>query len=103
MKQITGKELATLIEGEKTVFVDFWATWCAPCRMLTPVFESLAEKYADVAEFVKINVDEEAETAIAYGVSSIPNVIAFKGGKVVANHLGFAPENVLEQFIEENL
>lgn len=103
MKQLTGEQLEALINGEKTVFADFWATWCAPCRMLTPVFESIAEKYGNDAEFVKINVDEETETAIKYGVSSIPNVIAFKGGQVVANHLGFAPENILEQFVEENL
>ena len=103
MKQVTGEELEELLKGDKTVFADFWASWCGPCRMLAPVFESLAEKYADKAEFVKVNVDEEAETAMKYGISSIPNVIAFKNGKAAANNLGFVPESVLEEFIAENV
>ena len=103
MKQVTGNELEELLKGDKTVFADFWAAWCGPCRMLAPVFESLAEKYADKAEFVKVNVDEEAEAAMKYGISSIPNVIAFKNGKVAASNLGFVPEAVLEEFIAENI
>ena len=103
MKQVTNQEFEELLKGEKTVFADFWATWCAPCRMLAPIFEGLAEKYADKAVFVKVNVDEQTETAIKYGVSSIPNVIAFRGGKAVANRLGYVPENELEDFIIENM
>lgn len=103
MKQVTGEELEELLKGEKTVFADFWASWCGPCRMLAPVFEALAEKYADKAQFVKVNVDEEAEAAMKYGISSIPNVIAFKNGKVAASNLGFVPESVLEEFIAENV
>lgn len=103
MKQVTNQEFEELQKGEKTVFADFWATWCAPCRMLAPIFEGLAEKYADKAVFVKVNVDEQTETAIKYGVSSIPNVIAFRGGKAVANSLGYVPENELEDFIIENM
>ncbi|MDD6995324.1 MAG: thioredoxin [Candidatus Borkfalkiaceae bacterium] len=103
MKQVTEKELEELLKGEKTVFADFWATWCGPCRMLAPVFENLAEKYADQAEFVKVNVDEETDAAMKYGISSIPNVIAFKNGNVAASNLGFVPESVLEDFIAKNL
>ena len=103
MKQVTNQEFEELLKGEKTVFADFWATWCAPCRMLAPIFEGLAEKYADKAVFVKVNVDEQTETAVKYGVSSIPNVIAFRGGKAVANSLGYVPENELEDFIIENM
>ena len=103
MKQVSGKELEELLQGNKTVFADFWAAWCGPCRMLAPVFESLAEKYADKAEFVKVNVDEESDAAMKYGISSIPNIIAFQGGKVAASHLGFVPESVLEEFITSNL
>ena len=103
MKQVTGEELEELLKGEKTVFADFWASWCGPCRMLAPVFEALAEKYADKAQFVKVNVDEEAEAAMKYGISSIPNIIAFKNGKVAASNLGFVPESVLEDFIAENV
>lgn len=103
MKQVTNQEFEELLKGEKTVFADFWATWCAPCRMLAPIFEGLAEKYADKAVFVKVNVDEQTETTIKYGVSSIPNVIAFRGGKAVASSLGYVPENELEDFIIENM
>lgn len=103
MKQVTGEKFEELLKGDKTVFADFWATWCAPCRMLAPIFEELAEKYADKAVFVKVNVDEQTETAIKYGVSSIPNVIAFRGGEAVANSLGYVPENELEDFIIENM
>ncbi len=103
MKNITSKELETLIQGEKTVFCDFWASWCAPCRMLAPVFEKIAEKYEGQAEFVKINVDEEEESAIKYRVSSIPNIIALKNGEVKANSLGFVPQEMLENFVKNNL
>ncbi len=103
MKNITSSELEQLIQGEKTVFCDFWASWCSPCRMLAPVFEKIAEKYEGQAEFVKLNVDEEEEAAIKYRVSSIPNIIAFKNGEVKANNLGFVPQEMLENFVKNNL
>ena len=105
VKHISGKELEALIAGEKPVICDFWAAWCGPCRMLAPVFESLSETYDGQAVFVKVNVDEDdcESAAIKYGVSSIPNVIAFKGGKPVANSLGFVPEAVLDAFVKNNI
>ena len=103
MKQVTSSELEQLIQGEKTVFCDFWASWCGPCRMLAPVFEKIAEKYQDQAEFVKLNVDDESESAIKYGISSIPNIIAFKKGEVKASNLGFVPAEMLENFVKNNL
>ena len=104
MKIISSQELKDLLQvSEKPVFVDFYADWCGPCRMLAPVLSGLAEKYADKAVFVKVNVDESEDAAIEHGISSIPNVIAFKGGMAVANQLGFAPESALEAFIEKVL
>ncbi len=103
VQHVTSEQLEELIKGEKTVFCDFWASWCGPCRMLAPVFESVAEQYADKAEFVKVNVDEEESAAIKYGISSIPNVLAIKGGKVVANSLGFVPAPTLSAFVEKNI
>ena len=106
LKHVNSQELEELIStSEKTVFCDFWATWCGPCRMLAPVFEEASEKYADKAVFVKMDVDEESSEAAAvkYGITSIPNVIAFKGGKKADNNLGFVPQAALESFIEKNL
>ncbi len=103
VKHVTTAELETLVKGEKTVFCDFWASWCGPCRMLAPVFESVAEKYGDRAEFVKVNVDEEEGAAVKYGISSIPNVLAIKKGEVVGNSLGFVPTNALAAMIEKHI
>ena len=104
MRIINSKELKDLINvSEVPVFVDFYADWCGPCRMLAPVLSELAEKYEGKAVFVKVNVDESEEAAMEHKISSIPNVIAFKGGKAVANQLGFAPEAVMENFIKSVL
>ncbi len=106
VKYVNGKELEELIaSSDKPVFCDFWANWCGPCRMLAPVFEEISDKYEGQATFVKIDIDEEdsESAAIKYGISSIPNVIAFKGGKPAANSLGFVPAPVLENFVKNNL
>ena len=104
VRHVTGTELNELIEtSEKTVFCDFWAAWCGPCRMLAPVFEEVSESYEGKAVFVKVDVDENGEAAMKYGISSIPNVLAFKGGKVVGNSLGFVPASALSSFVEKYL
>ena len=106
IKHVNAQELEELISSSSTpVFCDFWAVWCGPCRMLGPVYEELAEKYDGKAVFAKLDVDGDGceEAAKKYGITSIPNVLAFKNGVVVDNHLGFAPEAVLAAFIEENL
>lgn len=104
VKYVTSKELETLIsESKLPVFCDFWATWCGPCRMLAPVFEDVSDAYEGKAVFVKIDVDENEDAARKYGISSIPNVMAFKDGKKTDSHLGFAPESVLQAFVEKNL
>ncbi|MBQ8885318.1 MAG: thioredoxin [Clostridia bacterium] len=104
VKYVTSAELEALLKtSDKPVFCDFWATWCGPCRMLAPVFEDVSDKYEDKAVFVKIDVDENEEAAMKYGISSIPNVMAFKNGAKADSSLGFIPQAALEAFIEKNL
>ncbi len=104
VKHVTGEELETLISTtDKTVFCDFWATWCMPCRMLAPTYEDLSDKYEGKAEFVKLDVDENEETAVKYKINSIPNITAFKGGKVIDTQIGFLPEEMFEEFLKKNL
>ena len=103
VKHVTKTEFDELIAGDKTVFCDFWASWCGPCRMLAPVFEELSDKYDVKATFVKVDVDKEEDAARKYGITSIPNVIAFKNGTQVDNSLGFVPQAALEAFVEKNL
>ena len=104
VQHINSKQLEELIKStDKTVFCDFWASWCGPCRMLAPVFEELAEKYEGKAEFVKVDVDENEEAAMKYRVTSIPNVMAFKGGQPIDSNLGFVPAAVLEAFVQNKI
>ncbi len=106
VKYVNAKELEEIIATEtKPVFCDFWASWCGPCRMLAPVFEEISDKYEGKATFLKIDIDEEdsESAAIKYGITSIPNIIAYKGGMVADNSLGFVPAAVLEGFVEKNL
>lgn len=85
---------------EGVVLVDFFATWCGPCKMQSPVLEELKEDRSDV-KLVKIDVDQETEIARLYGVMSIPTLILFKDGKEVAKNVGFMPKELLVQWINE--
>ena len=78
-----------VLKSEKTVLIDFWATWCGPCRMLAPVIEEIAEEYAQEYVVGKVNVDEEGELAAAFNVMSIPMLAVLKNGKVEKTSVGF--------------
>ncbi len=84
---------------DKTVLVDFWADWCGPCKMLAPTISEIAEEFADSVKVGKVNVDEQPELADKFGITSIPTVIAFKGGKVVGTSVGYVPKSKLEAMI----
>ena len=85
----------------KLMMVDFWASWCGPCRMLGPVIEQLDNQYPDVV-VGKVNVDDEQELALRYGVMSIPTVIFFKDGKEIDRKVGVMPPEAFVQVLEAN-
>lgn len=82
--------------GDKPVLVDFWATWCGPCRMLAPVIEELAGEHPEV-QFAKLDVDQVPDVAMRFGVSAIPTVVLFKAGKEVQRFVGVEPKGAYEQ------
>ena len=83
-----------VLHSDKPVLIDFWASWCGPCRMLAPVIEEIAAERSDV-KVGKVNVDEESELASAFGVASIPTVVLVKNGKVVGESIGYRPKSEL--------
>ncbi len=86
---------ATIAEG--VTMVDFWAPWCAPCRMIAPVVEELAEEYEGKATIAKVNTDEEQEIAIKFGIRSIPTMLWFKDGQLADQMIGAASKGVFEE------
>ena len=85
------------------VLVDFFATWCGPCRMVAPVLEELAEKYAGRMEIVKVDVDQSQSLAMRFGVQSIPTLLLFKNGALQETHIGFAGGPQIEAMINKYL
>ena len=100
-KEISDAEFSTEVEqSQGVVFVDFWAPWCGPCVMLTPVIEKMSEKYPQI-KFVKLNTTDHMEKAGELGVSGIPCVIVFKDGKEVERLVGFRPEPAFEEAVKK--
>ncbi|MDF2684844.1 MAG: trxA [Clostridia bacterium] len=88
-----------VLEYEGKVLIDFWATWCGPCRMLSPVIDALSEE-TDRIKFVKVNVDESPETAAKFDVQSIPTVIIIENGKEINRTVGFIPKDALKSKLD---
>jgi thioredoxin 1 len=91
---------AEVLKADVPVVVDFWASWCGPCRMIAPVTEKLAQEYEGKVKFCKLNVDENLQMARKYEVMSIPLLLFFKGGKQVDSVLGAVPESVIQPKIK---
>ncbi|MDK6232799.1 thioredoxin [Aerococcus sanguinicola] len=85
------------------VLVDFWATWCGPCRMQSPVIEQLDDEMGDQVKFTKVDVDENQETARRFGIMSIPTLLIKKDGEAVETLIGYTPKEKLEQILEQYL
>lgn len=92
-----------VIQSDKVVMVDFWAEWCGPCRMIGPVVEELSKEYDGKAVIGKLNVDENPQVAMNYGIRSIPTILFFKNGEMVDKQVGVVPKSVLEQKLKSHM
>ena len=103
LPHITDAAFETEIRGETPVLVDFWAEWCGPCRMVGPVLEQIAAEQTGKLKIVKLNVDENQQTPMQFGVTGIPTMILFKDGEMVERIVGFMPKPQLLKRIEPHL
>ena len=103
VQQITDSTFDKVMQEGKPVFVDFWAPWCGPCRLIGPLVEELAPSYQGRAVIGKVNVDDNPNIAQKFGVTSIPTLMMFKDGKLVDRAVGAMPKSELQKFIDRNL
>jgi thioredoxin 1 len=92
-----------VLQSEQPVLVDFWAAWCAPCRMLSPTVDAVAEKYAGSARVVKLNVDENPSISQRYGIKGIPTLIVFKNGKEEERVVGAVSKEAISRMLEKHV
>lgn len=94
---------ADVLQADKPVLVDYWASWCGPCKMIAPILEEVSTEYADKLAIAKLNIDENPETAPKYGIRGIPTLMVFKDGQAVATKVGALSKTQLIEFVEANI
>lgn len=103
-KAITHSEWQTeVLNSPVPVLVDFWAVWCGPCRLIAPIVEELGQQYAGKMKVFKVDVDQEQQLAMQYGIMSIPTLLLFKNGQVVEQIVGALPKGAIEQKLAKHL
>jgi thioredoxin 1 len=103
-RDVTDQNFDTeVLASEKPIMVDFWAEWCGPCRAVSPILDQIATEHSDKIEVVKLNVDDNPETAMKFQITSIPTMKVFKGGEVVKTVIGAKPKPALEADLQEFL
>jgi len=103
IQHLTRADFEQAIQGDTPILVDFWAAWCAPCRMIAPVLEELAGAYGGRARVAKVNVDENGAIAQRFGIQSIPTLMLFKNGEVADKVVGVAPKEALTRLLDKHL
>ena len=101
--EITDSNFNDIVSKNKTVLIDFWAEWCGPCRMIAPMIEELAGEYEGKAIIGKLDVDNNQESSVKFGVRSIPTLLVFKDGELADRHVGAVPKETLSKSIDSNL
>lgn len=101
--KVSQENFENLLKGDKPLVLDFWATWCGPCRKIGPDVEALAEEYADKVNVAKCDVEENEAIAAQYGVRNIPTVLFIKNGEIIDKQVGAAPKSVLEDKLKSLL
>jgi len=104
IKHVTDNSFeADVIQSSTPVLIDFWAEWCAPCRMMSPILDEIAEEFQGKVTVAKINTDENHETAVKFGIKGIPTLMLFKNGELIATKVGAATKSQLTSFLEPHL